>query len=99
LELYGEHYRIRIREPGELVVNANPNLRPALNVLRFNLQQIVWEAQTIHNTVYETAKTVGVNASEFFAELYKYTIGQDRGPKIGWLFETIGQSKILQLLS
>jgi len=99
LELYGEHYRIRIRKPGESVVNANPNLRPALNVLRSNLQQIVWEAQTIHNTVHETAKTVGVNASELFAEVYKYTIGQDRGPKIGWLFETLGRNKILHLLS
>jgi len=99
LELYGEHYRIRIREPGEPVVNANPNLRPALNVLRSNLQQIVWEAQTIHNTVHETAKSVGVNASELFAEVYKYTIGQDRGPKIGWLFETLGRSKILHFLS
>jgi len=73
--------------------------RPALNVLRSNLQQIVWEAQAIHNTIHETAKSLGVNTSELFAELYKYTIGQDRGPKIGWLFETIGRSKILQLLS
>jgi lysyl-tRNA synthetase class 1 len=99
LELYGEHYRIRIREPGEPVVNANANLRSAIDVLRSNLQQIDWEAQAIHNTIHETAKSIGVNASNLFTELYKYTIGQDRGPKIGWLFETLGKNKIIHLLS
>lgn len=99
LELYGEHYRIRMRELGEPVVGARTDLRSTLDTLRFNLQQIDWEAQTIHNTVHETTKSVGVKAGDLFAELYRYVIGQDRGPKIGWLFETLGRNKILQLLA
>lgn len=99
LELYGEHYRIRMREPGELVAGARADLRPILDALRSNLQQIDWEAQVIHNTVHETAKSAGVKAGDLFAEIYRYVIGQDRGPKIGWLFETLGRSKILQLLA
>jgi len=99
LELYGEHYRIRIREPGEPIVSARVDLRSALDALRSTLQQIDWEAQAIHNTVHETAKSGGVKAGDLFAELYRYVIGQDRGPKIGWLFETLGRSKILQLLA
>lgn len=99
LELYGEHYRIRMRESGEPVIGARADLRSTLDVLRFNLQQIDWEAQAIHNIVHETAKNLGVKAGDLFAELYRYVIGQDRGPKIGWLFETLGRSKILQLLA
>ena len=99
LELYGEHYRIRIREVGEPVADARIGLRSTLDVLRSNLQQIEWKAQTIHNIVHETAKSVDLRAGDLFAELYRYTIGQDRGPKIGWLFETLGKSKVLQLLA
>jgi lysyl-tRNA synthetase class 1 len=99
LELYGEYYRIRIREPNEPVINANPDLRPVINVLRLNLQQIDWRAQAIHNTVHETAKNVGVNPHDLFAELYMYIMGQNHGPKIGWLFESLGRDKVLQLLS
>jgi len=99
LGLYGEHCRIRIREPGEPVVGAREDLRSTLDALRSNLQQIDWEAQAIHNTVHETAKSVGAKAGDLFAELYRYVIGQDRGPKIGWLFETLGRGKVLQLLA
>jgi lysyl-tRNA synthetase, class I len=99
LELYGERYRIRVRELGEPVAGARTDLRSTLDALSSNLQQIDWEAQAIHNTVHETAKSVGVKAGDLFAELYRYVIGQDRGPKIGWLFETLGRSKVLQLLA
>ncbi|KKW18084.1 MAG: Lysine-tRNA ligase [Parcubacteria group bacterium GW2011_GWB1_50_9] len=99
LEFYGEHYRIRMREPGEPVAGARADLRPTLYILQSNLQEIDWEAQLIHNTVHETAKNAGVKAGDLFAELYRHVISQDRGPKIGWLFETLGRSKILQLLA
>ncbi len=56
-------------------------------------------AELIHNTVYEVHKSNNIKISELFGEIYQYVIGQNRGPKVGWLFETLGRERVLSLLT
>lgn len=99
LNLFGVNHRVRIRNAGEVVSGATPELRPVLDALEVALRELEWDAQTIHNTVHNTAKSSGIKAGLLFAEVYRHVIGQERGPKIGWLFETLGREKVLQLFA
>ncbi len=99
LDLFGTNHRVTIRNVGDPVPDATSELRPVLDALVSAMHQVAWDAQSVHNAVHQTAKDTGVKAGELFAEVYRHVIGQERGPKIGWLFETLGRSKILQLLA
>lgn len=99
VDLYGEHYRVRIRQDQEPTVGTREELRGVLSTFRSQLLTIGWEAETIHNTIHQAAKSSGIKVGDLFAELYRYVIGQDRGPRIGWLFETLGRDRVIQLLT
>lgn len=99
LDLYGEHYRVHTRQTQEPAVGIREELRSVISTLRSQLLAIDWEAEVIHNTVHQTAKASGIKAGDLFTELYRYVTGQDRGPKIGWLFETLGRDTVTQLLA
>ncbi len=99
LNLFGTNHRVTIRNIGDPVSGAIPELRFVLDALGSAMRQVAWDAQSVHNAVHQTAKDADVKAGELFAEVYRHVIGQERGPKIGWLFETLGRSKILQLLA
>ncbi len=53
---------------------------------------------SIHNKVFETAKTSGVAAKELFAELYGALLGKEKGPKLGKLVYAIGPAKVKEEL-
>jgi lysyl-tRNA synthetase class 1 len=99
LELYGAKHRIKIREAGETYTLGPGPLDELVTALRMTLIKTEWEAQAIHNAVHNTAKEHGKKASDLFSELYKRVIGQERGPKIGWLLETLGRERVVQLLN
>ncbi len=99
LDLFGTNHRVTIRNAGDPVHGATPELRPVLDALVSAMRQVAWDAQSVHNAVHQTAKDADIKAGKLFAEVYRHVIGQERGPKIGWLFETLGRSKILQLLA
>lgn len=99
LDLFGTNHRVTIRNIGDPVPGAVSELRPVLDALVSAMRQVAWDAQSVHNAVHQTAKDANIKAGELFAEVYRHVIGQEQGPKIGWLFETLGRSKILQLLA
>lgn len=99
LDSFGTNHRVTIRDIGDPVPGATPELRPVLDTLVSVMHHVVWDAQSVHNAVHQTAKDAGIKAGELFAEVYRHVIGQERGPKSGWLFETLGRSKVLQLLA
>jgi lysyl-tRNA synthetase class 1 len=98
LDLFGVKHRVTIRNPGDTVPGARPEFRPALDVLASTMSHVAWDAESVHNVVHQTAKDLEIKAGDLFAEVYRHVIGRERGPKIGWLFETLGRDKVLQLL-
>jgi lysyl-tRNA synthetase, class I len=99
LDLFDTNHHVTVRNIGDPIPGTRPELRPVLDTLVSAMIQVAWNAQSVHDTVHQTAKDAGVKVNELFAELYRHVIGQEQGPKIGWLFETLGRSKILQLLA
>ncbi|MEM4295454.1 MAG: lysine--tRNA ligase [Candidatus Anstonellales archaeon] len=52
------------------------------------------DALAIHNAVYDFCKMHNINASEFFAEIYKTLIGKNKGPRLGKLIYALGVDRV-----
>jgi len=57
------------------------------------------ELEDIQNTIYQIAKTNGVEPKDFFKTLYQIILGTSRGPKIGPFISDIGRKQVAKTLS
>ena len=57
------------------------------------------ELEDIQNTIYQIAKTNGVEPKDFFRILYQIILGTSRGPKIGPFISDIGRKQVAKTLS
>ncbi len=53
----------------------------------------------IQNTIYQIAKSQGMQPKDFFKILYQILLGTSRGPKIGPFISDIGQEQVAKTLS
>ena len=56
------------------------------------------EPADLQNSIYQIAKTNGVQPKDFFKTLYQIILASDRGPKIGPFIMDIGRKKVAQTL-
>ena len=78
-------------EIDELIKKALRELTTALDVEE--------EPEDIQNTIYQIAKSNGVQPKDFFRILYQIILGTSRGPKIGPFISDIGRKKVSKTLS
>jgi lysyl-tRNA synthetase class 1 len=57
------------------------------------------EPEDIQNTIYQIAKSNGVEPKDFFKILYQIILGTSRGPKIGPFISDIGRKQVAKTLS
>jgi lysyl-tRNA synthetase, class I len=57
------------------------------------------EPSDIQNTIYQIAKSNGVEPKDFFKILYQIILGTSRGPKIGPFISDIGRRQVAKILS
>ncbi|MBO7388157.1 MAG: lysine--tRNA ligase [Methanomicrobium sp.] len=59
----------------------------------------VWNAENIHNAVYDTGTEAGINPKDIFTCIYKAILAQERGPRAGWFLEALGSDFVIKRLS
>lgn len=65
------------------------------NAKRFFLSlEAGMDALTIHNAVFEFAKSNGIEPKAFFAELYGILIGKEKGPRMGKMVAALGSERL-----
>lgn len=57
------------------------------------------EPEDIQNTIYQIAKSNGVQPRDFFKILYQIILGTSRGPKIGPFISDIGRKQVAKTIS
>jgi len=57
------------------------------------------EPEDIQNTIYQIAKSNGLQPKDFFRILYQIILGTPRGPKIGPFISDIGRKKVAKTIS
>lgn len=65
----------------------------------FNSLEDGMDALSIHNAVFEFAKSNGVEPKKMFADIYKVLIGKEKGPRVGKLIYALSVNRIKKDLS
>jgi lysyl-tRNA synthetase class 1 len=62
------------------------------------LETVAWNAQDIHNAIYEAKDEVGVKPKVAFQSMYLIFIGRTRGPRMGYFLSTLEKEFVLARL-
>ncbi len=98
LNLYAPGYRVSIRD-SSLNVEFNRDLDEAVSNLVSEFLVISWTAENIHSTVHKIEKDLGIPKGSLFSEIYLRVLGVSRGPRLGFLLESIEMEKVISLIS
>ena len=63
------------------------------------IKDIEFDALTLHNLVYDTAKELGLNPKDCFRSLYRVLLGKDYGPKLGAFLAIQGKERIFDVVN
>lgn len=69
-----------------------------LGQLVAKLEAQEWEADALHNELFQIAKNHNVDPKKFFRALYFALIKQERGPRGGAFIKLLGQEKAIELI-
>ena len=62
------------------------------------MQDISWDAETIHQSIYDAAEEHNLSAGAAFRALYLILLGQKKGPRAGYFIHSLGREFMLQRL-
>ena len=57
---------------------------------------ISWDAESIHNLIYQVAEERNIPAATAFAIMYQVILGQKKGPRIGYFLSNLDKSFVLK---
>jgi len=92
------NYSDEFDEQEKIQVDLNDTSKKALKIL-IKALQTEEKPEDIQNTIYQIAKSNGVQPKDFFKILYQIILGTSRGPKIGPFITDIGRKQVAKTLS
>ena len=84
--------------PEDEVKNLTDEMVLSLRAMREDLPKIEWNAENIHNTIYEGSRDRDINPKVTFRSFYRILLGRDRGPRLGFFLSTMNRDEILRKL-
>lgn len=55
-----------------------------------------FEAEVLHNFIYDTGKSLGLSASDTFTPIYQVLLGKKSGPKAGWFLSILDKEFLIK---
>ncbi len=97
IELAG-NFADNFNEQEKQELNINSITKKALKELVIALDGKI-DPEDVQNTIYQIAKSNGVQPKDFFKILYQIILGTTRGPKIGPFISDIGRKQVAKTIS
>ena len=79
-------------------VELSENQQRFLTTLSHKMDDMAWDAEVIHQAVYDAAEHHGLSAGKAFQALYLVLLGQKKGPRAGYFIHSLGREFMLQRL-
>lgn len=67
----------------------------SLKAMNEDFAKIDWNAETIHNCIYEGSRSRGINPKTTFSAFYRILLGRTRGPRLGFFLSTMERDDVL----
>ncbi len=80
----------------EQVKNLNKKQKEFLGKLADELQKQKWEAEKVHNVIYEMTKELNLAPKDAFPAVYISLLGQESGPKAGWFLTVLKKDFVIK---
>ena len=80
-------------------INLSAEQQRFFTTLSQKIEDVPWNAETIHQTIYDSAEEHGLSAGAAFQALYLILLGQKKGPRAGYFIHSLGKEFLLQRLS
>ncbi len=84
--------------PLEEIDSLTEELIQPLKAMREDLVSVKWDAESIHNAIYEGSRSRGIEPKNTFKAFYRILLGRDRGPRLGFFLSTMERADILRKL-
>jgi lysyl-tRNA synthetase class 1 len=84
--------------PKEQIESLSDEMMMALKAMREDLSSIDWNAESIHNTIYEGSRSRDISPKTTFKAFYRVLLGRDRGPRLGFFLSTMEREDVLNKL-
>ena len=66
-----------------------------LKNLKENLSKVKWEAENIHNAIYDQAEKEKIQINQAFKIIYQVILGQEKGPRAGYFLSNLEKDFVL----
>ncbi len=67
-----------------------------LNKLNIKLPNIKWEAENIHNIIYEISEEEKISIKTSFKTIYQIILGQEKGPRAGFFLSNLDKDFVVK---
>jgi lysyl-tRNA synthetase class 1 len=95
----GVRFTLYDSPPSEEIENLTPDLIGALKAMKEDFRSVEWNAESIHNTIYEGSRSRNIDPKTTFRAFYRILLGRDRGPRLGFFLSTLDKQDVLRKLS
>lgn len=91
-----EQIKFEVKE--KLPLKVSREQKRFFEMLKKELARKQWNAEVIHATIHEVAKSADMPASKAFQYVYQLILGQKKGPRAGYFIHSLGREFIMKRL-
>ncbi|MEA3559106.1 MAG: lysine--tRNA ligase [Candidatus Thermoplasmatota archaeon] len=84
--------------PKKEIDKLNEKMKEALEAMRDEFGDIEWNAEAIHNTIYEGSRSREISPKTTFKAFYRILLGRDRGPRLGFFLSSMDRGDVMKKL-
>jgi len=77
-------------------VDIDKKSKDFLSNLNDTLENITWDPESIHRTIYETSEDLNIPIKTAFKTIYLITLGQEKGPRAGYFLSNLDKDFVLK---
>jgi lysyl-tRNA synthetase class 1 len=92
-------FRLCDSMPPEERAKLEPEMRKALEAMTEELASVKWDAESIHDAIYEGSRSRGIEPKVTFTAFYRMLLGKDKGPRLGFFLSTMERAEVLRRMT
>ncbi len=82
--------------PKEEVKQLTDEMVSALEAMGEDFRNVKWDAESIHNAIYEGSRSRGLSPKTTFKAFYRILLGKTRGPRLGFFLSSMDRKEVLK---